>query len=124
MIQLSGSGTSLDTMKVRLWSSLLNNKRLLDENIHMLKGGKPWLISTVVHTVKATGIAPDMILVPGTEFSYDVSTGEDFIPYPDVSGISIKVDSFLIDKYPVTNAQYYEFLQSSGYRTSRYSQDI
>lgn len=97
---------------------LLNDKNLLDENILMFKGGKPWLISSVVPTVKATGIAPDMILVPGTEFTYEVSTGEDFIHYPEVSGVSVKVDSFLIDKYPVTNAQYYEFLQSSGYRTT------
>jgi gamma-glutamyl hercynylcysteine S-oxide synthase len=102
---------------------LLNNKHLLDENIYILKGGKPWLISTVVPTVKATGIAPEMILIPGTEFSFEVTTSEDFIPYPEVSGISVKIDSFLIDKYPVTNAQYYEFLQSSGYRpadTTRY----
>jgi len=97
---------------------LLNNKHLLDEDIHFLKGGKPWLTSQVVPTVKATGIAPDMVLVPGTEFSFEVSTAEDFIPYPEVSGITTKVDSFLIDKYPVTNAQYYEFLQSSGYRTA------
>jgi len=102
---------------------LLDGKLLLDEDIHMLKGGKPWLISTVAPTVKATGIAPEMVLIPGGEFSYEVTTGEEFIPYPDVSGITVKVDSFLIDKYPVTNAQYYEFLQSSGYRpadTSRY----
>ena len=50
-----------------------------------------------------------------------LATDEEFIPYPEVSGISVKVDSFLIDKYPVTNAQYYEFLQSSGYQTSGYS---
>jgi len=102
---------------------VIDNKHLLDENIHMFKGGKPWLISSVVPTVRATGIAPDMILVPGTDFSYEVTTGEDFIPYPEVSGITVKIDSFLIDKYPVTNAQYYEFLQSSGYRpadTTRY----
>jgi gamma-glutamyl hercynylcysteine S-oxide synthase len=97
---------------------LLNNNHLLDEEIYFYKGGKPLLISSVVHTVRATGIAPEMVLVPGTEFSFDVSTAEDFIPYPEVSGITIKVDSFLIDKYPVTNAQYYEFLQSSGYRTT------
>jgi formylglycine-generating enzyme required for sulfatase activity len=97
---------------------LLDNKHLLDENIILSKGGKPWLVSSVVPTVKATGIAPDMILVPGTEFSFEVTTGEDFKPYPEVSGIKVKVDSFLIDKYPVTNAQYYEFLQSSGYRTT------
>ena len=102
---------------------LIDNKHLLDENIHQFKGGKPWLISKVVPTAKATGIAPDMILIPGTDFSYEVTTGEDFILYPEVSGVAVKVDSFLIDRYPVTNAQYYEFLQSSGYRpadTARY----
>jgi formylglycine-generating enzyme required for sulfatase activity len=35
----------------------------------------------------------------------------------------VKVDSFLIDRYPVTNAQYFEFILNSGYRpadTTRY----
>jgi iron(II)-dependent oxidoreductase len=102
---------------------LIDNKHLLDENIYQFRGGRPWLISKVVPTIKATGVAPDMILIPGTDFSYEVTTGEDFIPYPEVSGITVRIDSFLIDKYPVTNAQYYEFLQSSGYRpadTTRY----
>ena len=68
----------------------MNNKHLLDENILLVKGGKPWLISKVVPTVRATGIAPDMILVPGTEFSFDVRTSEDFMPYPGVSGITVQ----------------------------------
>jgi formylglycine-generating enzyme required for sulfatase activity len=80
-----------------------------------LKGGKPWIITKVLPTKKATGAFPDMVLVPGAHFSYDVTTAEDFIPYPDVSGKSVKIDSFLIDKYPVTNAQYFEFLSGSGY---------
>ncbi|MBN2665653.1 MAG: formylglycine-generating enzyme family protein [Bacteroidales bacterium] len=102
---------------------LLDGKHLLDENIHYLEGGRPWLVSRVEPTVRATGVAPDMILIPGTEFSYEVGTSEDFIPYPEVNGITVSIDSFLIDKYPVTNAQYYEFIQSSGYRpvdTARY----
>jgi len=35
----------------------------------------------------------------------------------------VKVDSFLIDKYPVTNAQYYDFVTNTNYRptdTARY----
>jgi len=102
---------------------LILNKILQDENALTFKGGNPWLISKVVPTVKATGIAPDMVLVPGAEFTFEVSAADDFIPYPDISGLNVKADSFLIDKYPVTNAQYYEFLQSSGYRptdTTRY----
>lgn len=102
---------------------LLEKNILLDENILSLDGGKPRLITSVNLTPKAAGLAPEMVLIPGCRFSYEVTTTEDFIPYPDVSGITMEIDSFLIDKYPVTNAQYYEFLQSSGYKppdTSRY----
>ena len=102
---------------------LIENKRLKDENILFLKGGKPWIISKVNSTEKASNIPLDMALVPGTIFSFNVSCNEDFIPYPDVSGNLVKIDSFLIDKYPVTNAQYYEFLINSGYSpadTTRY----
>jgi hypothetical protein len=61
---------------------LLDDKLLLDENIHYLEGGRPWLVSKVEPTVRATGVAPDMILVPGTEFTYEVGASEDFIPTP------------------------------------------
>ncbi|NSW94421.1 MAG: SUMF1/EgtB/PvdO family nonheme iron enzyme, partial [Bacteroidales bacterium] len=97
---------------------LTDGKRLIDENIHHLRGGKPWLISKQVKTVRATGIPSDMVLIPGAEFSYKVTTEEDFIPYPEVSDVTVKIDSFLIDKYPVTNVQYYEFLINTGYRPS------
>jgi|WetSurMetagenome_2_1015567.scaffolds.fasta_scaffold01464_14 gamma-glutamyl hercynylcysteine S-oxide synthase len=102
---------------------LIENKRLKDENVLSVKGGKPWLISKVKPTMKSTAIPSEMVLIPGASFSYDVSANEDFIPYPEVSGITVNIDSFLIDKYPVTNAQYYEFLVNSGYipaDTARY----
>ena len=97
---------------------LIENKRLKDENILLLKGGKPWIVSKVNHTKKASNIPTDMVLVPGSLFSFSVSTSEDFIPYPDVSDKIVRVDSFLVDKYPVTNAQYYDFVLNSGYRPS------
>jgi formylglycine-generating enzyme required for sulfatase activity len=59
-----------------------------------------------------------MVLVPGSNFSFTVSANDDFIPYPEVSGKNIVVDSFLIDKFPITNSQYYDFLMSSGYHTA------
>jgi len=107
----------------KLVIQLTRNDKLADENIVDMKGGKPWLISRTTRSLPASEVPTDMVLVPGRDFSFEVTTNEDFIPYPEVSGITIKVDSFLIDKYPVTNAQFYEFLQSSGYRpadTSRY----
>lgn len=102
---------------------LIENKRLKDENILYLKGGTPWLVSRIERTERTVDIPPGMVLVPGTRFSYNVTTNEDFIPYPEVSNKIIEVESFMIDKYPVTNARYYEFLANTGYRpadTSNY----
>lgn len=95
---------------------LVENKLLKDEVIHKLKGGRPWLLSKSKPTKRVSIIPGDMVLIPGTLFRYTVTTAEDFMPYPDVSGKDVKIDSFLIDKYPVTNAQYYEFMINSGYK--------
>ena len=102
---------------------LIENKRLRDENILTLKGGKPWIISTVKPTSGAVSIPAEMVVVPGTLFSFNVTTTEDFMPYPEVNNSPVGIDSFLIDKYPVTNAQYFDFIINSGYRpvdTARY----
>lgn len=107
----------------KLVIQLLENKRLKDENILTLKGGKPWIVSRVAETVRAVGIPSGMVLIPGAVFSYKMNTKEEVVPYPVSERDSVRVDSFLIDKYPVTNAQYYEFIVSSGYTpsdTSRY----
>lgn len=97
---------------------LIENKKLKDENVLVLKGGKPWLISKVNSTKKSSSVPSDMVMVPGTSFSYNVKANDDFIPYPEVNGTQIRLDTFLIDKYPVTNAKYYEFITTSGYRPS------
>jgi len=94
---------------------LLNGKILKDENILFLRGGKPWLVSKVEPTATVSGIPTDMVLIPGATFSFGVSPNEEFIPYPEVSDIRVTVDTFLIDRYPVTNAKYHEFLIVSGY---------
>jgi len=95
---------------------LIDNERLKDENILELKGGEPWIISKVVRTKRSSVLPSDMVLVPGGDFSFKVSANDDFIPHPDNSSRVFSIDSFLIDKYPVTNAQYYEFITGSGYR--------
>jgi iron(II)-dependent oxidoreductase len=95
----------------------LENNRLKDENVIMLNGGKPWLISKVVKTRPALTIPSEMVLVPKTAITYNLTTSEDFIPYPDINvNITAEPDSFLIDKFPVTNAQYNDFILKSGYR--------
>lgn len=97
---------------------LVEDEILKDENILQLRGGKPWLISRVIPTERERIIPEEMVLVPGKDFSFHVVTDENFIPYPEISGTVFSIDSFLIDRYPVTNAEYYEFLVSSGYRPS------
>ncbi|HVN59473.1 MAG TPA: SUMF1/EgtB/PvdO family nonheme iron enzyme [Bacteroidales bacterium] len=95
----------------------LADGRLRDESIVELKGGKPWLISTVERTAAEGTIPDDMVLIPKTSLSCTFTTNEDFIQYPDINRpVTVAADSFLIDKYPVTNAQFYDFIQSSGYR--------
>jgi iron(II)-dependent oxidoreductase len=94
---------------------LIENERLKDENVLFLKGGKPWIISKVVRTERVASLPSDMVLVPGSDISINVTASDDFIPYPDVN-MTIKVDSFLIDKFPVTNSQFYDFITNTGYR--------
>jgi iron(II)-dependent oxidoreductase len=94
---------------------LLVDKLLKDESIVYVKGGKPWIISRVEPTERATAAPSDMVLVPGADISMQLNAPDDFIPYPEFVS-SVRVDSFLIDRYPVTNAQYYDFITSTGYR--------
>jgi gamma-glutamyl hercynylcysteine S-oxide synthase len=93
----------------------LSNNRLKDEDVLTLKGGKPWLVSKREPTKLAVNTPPDMVLIPGRTFSFNVTNREGFIPYPDISGKSVGIDTFLIDKYPVTNAQYYDFIVATRY---------
>jgi formylglycine-generating enzyme required for sulfatase activity len=102
---------------------LLDNKILVDEAIVNFNAGTPWIISKVVRTERAVYIPEDMVLVPGGAFSYNVKGNEDIMPYPEVSDKVVALDSFLIDRYPVTNVEFYEFIMNSGYRpadTSRF----
>ena len=95
----------------------LQGRKLVDENVLDLKGGKPWIISKVTRTKTGQSIPEDMVLVPKARITCTLTTTEDFIQYPDINvPVVFSADSFLIDKYPVTNAQFYDFIQSSGYR--------
>ncbi len=100
----------------KLVLQVIEDKRLKDENILRIKGGKPWLISKVIPASPSATIPEEMVLVPGSTLFMNLKSGDEFIPYPDISSMGVAIDSFLIDRYPVTNAEYYEFISSSGYR--------
>jgi gamma-glutamyl hercynylcysteine S-oxide synthase len=107
----------IGTYEGKIVLQYLENDLLKDENIISIKGGKPWLISKVVRSKLALSPPSEMVLVPKTTIAYTLTTSEDFMPYPEINKvITREVDSFLIDKFPVTNAQFYDFILKSGYR--------
>lgn len=99
----------------KLVLQVISNNNLKDENILRITGGKPWIISKVVKTPQLTVFPDEMVLVPKSKVSLNLTPGDEFIPYPEIAGVDIMVDSFLIDRYPVTNAQYFEFITATGY---------
>ncbi len=99
---------------------LIGNNELLDESIVHFVPGTPRLVSVVETTPGAAKAPKGMIEIPGSNFTSiikrDSLAQEAFIPFPDLTRPRILVmKRFFMDKYPVTNADFYTFLQSSGY---------
>ena len=89
---------------------------LLDEKVVRPQPGRPWLVSETQRTVPAGDIPAGMVLVPSAVIQYVLTSADEFVPYPS-SGESVTAspDSFLIDKYPVTNEEFLRFIRASGY---------
>jgi formylglycine-generating enzyme required for sulfatase activity len=95
---------------------LFDNNEILDECILRWPSGEPWLISISEKTEPVNGIPDGMVYVRGGNFIFNVTTPDQFIPYPDYSRSSeIQMHSFWMDKYPVTNDQYRIFREQTGY---------
>ena len=95
---------------------LFDNKELIDERVVFLTPGKPVLISKVDRTAIPEKEPEGMVKIPAGEIKMKIEAKGNFIPYPayDTSEI-VKINSFYIDKYPVTNNQFYDFVESTGY---------
>ncbi|TPE44048.1 formylglycine-generating enzyme family protein [Pontibacter mangrovi] len=94
---------------------LFNEGILLDENIVEVKPGTPRLTSEVEKTTKSGG-KRGMVKIPAGKFTFKATQGDDFIPYPKYNqGRTYQMNAFYMDKYPVTNAQFEEFLNKSKY---------
>lgn len=92
--------------------------KLADVNCLRRTGGKPWLISKTVRTEKANRVPRDMVIIPAKSFKYTVSANDNFIPHPLNKQRRVELDSFLIDRYPVTNLDYYKFVFATNYYPS------
>lgn len=99
---------------------LLDGDALLDEQVIMIAPGTPRMISESIRTKLASKTPKGMVTIPAGMFRCDsYRIGDSFIAYPEdltKKGESVKMKKFYMDKYPVTNAQYKVFLESSGYQ--------
>lgn len=98
---------------------LFDGENLLDEQVLMITPGTARLISEVLPTEPAVKAPKGMVTIPAGNFRCDAyRVGDSFIPYPEAltkKGESVSMPKFYMDKYPVTNRQYKEFIDATGY---------
>lgn len=89
---------------------------LMDERIVRPGEGKTWLVSATERTARSSETPPGMVLVPAVTITYRLDTPDEFVPYPSAGkDITATIDSFLIDRYPVTNEEFLRFIRGSRY---------
>lgn len=93
------------------------NGELLDEKVIRVELGTPRLITSVEKTEPAVDTPDNMTLVEGGMFFFTERERWSFLSYPvRTDEYYTFMDSFYIDIYPVTNADYKEFLDEAGYQ--------
>jgi formylglycine-generating enzyme required for sulfatase activity len=103
----------------KLVIQLFDGDELADERIIELRPGTPRLISKVQYTEPPAEKPSGMVRIPAGRFSFNTTHGDAFIPYPEEGeGEKVAMKSFWMDRTPVTNRQFREFLQATGYRPS------
>ncbi|MBN2774475.1 MAG: SUMF1/EgtB/PvdO family nonheme iron enzyme, partial [Prolixibacteraceae bacterium] len=89
---------------------------LLDENIIDFLPASARLISSVKKTKIYTGAPEGMVKIPAGKFKWETENGDEFISYPELlTKKEVQIPSFYMDQFPVTNKQFKEFLDKSGY---------
>lgn len=90
--------------------------QLIDEAILYLKPGTPRLISTSSKTPGVDKKPSDMVTIPSGTFKIHYTQGDEFIPYPKArEGETVTIKSFMMDRYPVTNAAFKKFIDATEY---------
>ena len=96
---------------------LFENDLLLDEEVLFVKPGTPKPVSSVTPGHFYKNPQRGMVKIPAGDFKPVFKDGGSFIYYPEYDGPEIiKIKSYLMDIYPVTNVQYEKFLKKSGYK--------
>ncbi|MBN1542840.1 SUMF1/EgtB/PvdO family nonheme iron enzyme [candidate division KSB1 bacterium] len=98
---------------------LFSADELIDERVFEVALATPRLITSVKRS-PATKKAPrDMVKIKGGPYLYKVQEPAEaniVLRYPDFQDPrQLEINSFFMDKYPVTNRQYHAFIKASGY---------
>ncbi|MFN3839935.1 MAG: formylglycine-generating enzyme family protein [Cyclobacteriaceae bacterium] len=102
----------------KLVVQLMDGDELADERIVEIKPGSSRLITKVKPTeTLAKKQIPGMVRIPAGTFIFKTTHGDAFIPYPEEGeGEKFTMKTFWMDRTPVTNGQFREFLQATGYQ--------
>ncbi|MCX6331673.1 MAG: SUMF1/EgtB/PvdO family nonheme iron enzyme [Bacteroidetes bacterium] len=102
---------------IQLMQKNRTRETLLDETIIKLESGASRIMDVLSNPKKAVLSTNKMVPIPSGKFTFHQTHGDDFIPYPIFSDTSkIEVASFWMDQFPVTNLDFYHFIQSSHYK--------
>jgi formylglycine-generating enzyme required for sulfatase activity len=95
---------------------LFENGILLDERIEEIIPGTPRLVSQSEKISGTSAILAGMVKIPAGKFVFKTTHGDDFIPYPkDNQDKAFDMPAFLMDKNPVTNLGFKQFLEATHY---------
>lgn len=99
---------------------LFRDSALIDEVIMQPDPDEPCLISSPQKTVAVDKAPEGMVEIPSGEFRFytkrDPGTQDPFIAFPDFSDtVTVAMQRFFMDKFPVTNRDYYRFILQSAY---------
>ncbi len=95
---------------------VFDGNELLDEQILFIAPGTPLLISSIKKALPAHNNTYGMVKIPGGNFTMQVTNGDEFIAYPSWGfPKTLSMKSFYMDKYPVTNLQFKNFLDAAPY---------
>lgn len=96
---------------------LFDQEILADERIIYREPGKPVLVSSLKRTGYNEKLAKEMISIPSGEFHFYATSNDQFIPYlSNADSTRISIREFVMDKFPVSNRQYFDFVKNSGYQ--------
>ena len=95
---------------------LFEHDELLDERIVDHTMATPVRISKKTKTTLVLKAPAGMKTIPTGIFEFSSGNADRFIPYPVANNEKeILIEKFFMDEYPVTNEQFYHFLQESDY---------